>query len=75
MSGDYEDEEQTALQRQIDEEQRAWEKSQRLERIATAVLAGMHGDSDNLASTCERDAEYAVKIARALIHELDKEGA
>lgn len=49
-----------------------WEKSQRLERIATAVLAGMLDERAEYYSY-EYICQRAVECARILIAELDKE--
>ena len=78
MSGEIEDEDDynaEKMQRECDEEHRAWEMEQRLERIATAVLAGMcaygRGEHGGFAGrACDSVAQ-----ARALIAELDKEPA
>jgi hypothetical protein len=52
----------------------AREYKQRLERIATAVLAGYVSNSDiDVHTADEQWALWAVRTARALIAELDKE--
>lgn len=51
---------------------RAEHKTERIERIATAVLAGF-GACSARNNSDEAEAVYAVAAARALIIELDKE--
>lgn len=72
MSGEIEDEEQARVDKLYEDSDREYQK-QRLERIATAVLAGIAANPEWGHHSYSEDAAHAANAARALIAELDKE--